>query len=505
MDTIQISSLIDRLCNKLWAAGLTNPVTYLEQISYLFFLKMLEEWDTEKQREARLSGGQHTYKSIFNGKNEKYRWSEWSQIPDTTRLYRFVRDEVFPFMAELPGTRAEVRRFFQGAQLQIPDGATLRDVIDLFRDINFFGLDADVKGDLYEHLLGQLTTSGRAGQFRTPRHIIRMIVQLVNPKIGETILDPALGTGGFLIGAYEWIKLQNSDPANITERPNGNGQVVKRGYGDRLNKTQWDFLRAKAFYGFDVDAHIHKIGTMNLILHGLEQSTLLRRDAIAGSPDDWEDHQFDVILSNPPFSGSINKERIRKGLPVMSPKTEILFIGLMIDALRDNGRCGVIVPEGLLFGGTGAHKEIRRFLLDKCDLQAVVSLPGGVFQPYSGVKTSILVFQKGKPTTSVWFYELTADGFSLDQKRQPTPDKNDIPDLLAKWPSRQTSERSWLTDIEAIRAADYNLGAGRYKPQTTQVSYHESPSAIIEEVAALETDIQARITKLKSLITEKPK
>jgi len=496
MDTIQINSLIDRLCNKLWAAGLTNPVTYLEQISYLFFLKMLEEWDTEKQREARLSGGQQTYKSIFGGKNEQYRWSEWSQITDTTRLYRFVRDEVFPFMAELPGTRAEVRRFFQGAQLQIPDGSTLRDVIDLFRDINFFELDADVKGDLYEHLLGQLSTSGRAGQFRTPRHIIRMIVQLVDPKIGETILDPGFGTGGFLIGAYDWIKLQNSDPANITERPNGNGQTLKRGYGDRLNKAQWDFLRAKAFYGFDVDAHIHKIGTMNLILHGLEQSTLLRRDAIAGSPDDWEDHQFDVILSNPPFSGSINKERIRKGLPVMSPKTEILFLGLMLDALRDTGRCGVIVPEGLLFGGTGAHKEIRRFLLDKCDLQAVVSLPGGVFQPYSGVKTSVLIFAKGKPTKSVWFYELTADGFSLDQKHQPTPDKNDIPDLLAKWAKREEGLRSFRVPIDQIRQNDLFLTAGRYKPIIIETVNHDPPAEILGDVLKLENEIIQRSNAL---------
>ncbi len=503
MDTAQINGLIDRLCNKLWAAGLTNPVTYIEQVSYLFFLKMLEEWDVEKQREARLSGGQQKYKSIFEGKNEKYRWSEWSQITDTNRLYRFVRDEVFPFMAELPGTRSEVRRFFQGAQLHIPDGATLRDVIDLFRDINFIELDADVKGDLYEHLLNQLTTSGRAGQFRTPRHIVRMIVQMVDPKIGETILDPALGTGGFLIGAYEWIKLQNSDPANVAERPNGSGQKIKRGYGDKLNKTQWDFLRTQAFYGFDVDAHIHKIGTMNLILHGLEQSSILRRDAIAGSPDDWEDRQFDVILSNPPFSGSINKERIRKTLPVISPKTEILFIGLMIDALRDNGRCGVIVPEGLLFGAAGAHKEIRRLLLEKCDLQAVVSLPGGVFQPYSGVKTSVLVFQKGQPTKSVWFYELTADGFSLDQKRLPTPYKNDIPDLLTKWAKREEGPRSFRVSIEQIRQNDLFLTAGKYKPVIIEAVNYDPPAEILSDVLKLESQIIQRSNTLLAQISKK--
>lgn len=502
MDTIKIDGLVNRLCNKLWAAGLTNPITYIEQISYLFFLKMLEEWDIDKSQEARLSGGKSKFKSIFSGKNEKYRWSEWSQITDTNPLYKFVRDEVFPFMAELPGTRQDVRRFFQGAQLQIPDGTTLRDIIDLFREINFMELDADVKGDLYEHLLSQLSTSGRAGQFRTPRHIVRMMVELVNPTIRETVLDPAFGTGGFLIAAYEWIKRQNSDPANITERVNGNGQKVIRGYGDRLNKNQWDFLRTQTFYGFDVDQHMSKIGMMNLILHGLDQSTIQRRDAIAGSPDQWEDMQFDVILSNPPFSGSINKERIRKSLPVLSPKTEILFLGLMIDALHENGRCGVIVPEGLLFGASGAHKEIRRLLLEKCDLQAVVSLPSGVFQPYAGVKTSVLIFQKGKPTKSVWFYELTADGFSLDQKRAPTPDKTDIPDLLAKWPKRQTSKQSWVVGIKTIADSDYNLTAGRYKPQVIQNTQYEPPTAILNEVINLETDIQNRLEKIKQMISD---
>jgi type I restriction enzyme M protein len=515
IDNTQVKGLIDRLCDKLWAAGVTNPITYVEQISYLVFLKMLDEMEADREREARLS--KRPFKPMFAGKNEPYRWSEWTQITDTTKLYKFVRDDVFDFMRGL-GNREDVRRFFADAQLQIPDGHTLRDCLDLFRDFSLSDLDTDIKGDLYENLLQRLGTQAQAGQFLTPRHLIRAIVKMVDPQIGQRILDPAFGTGGFLVAAYEHIKLANSDPKSVVTKINGNGQPVSRGYGDKLSQDQWKFLKQHTFFGFDVDRHIVNLGTMNLVLHDLDRSTVERRDSIAGPADKWDDEQFDVILANPPFSGSMNTNRIRDCLPVESTKTEILFLGLMIRALREGGHCGVIVPEGLLFGATKSHREIRRMLLEKCDVQAVVSFPGGCFKPYSGVKTSALIFSKvgsdrradrsaandGAPggralppaTKSVWFYEVTGDGFSLDDKRQPAPDKNDIPDLLAKWPKRALSDHSWLATVEQIRAADFNLTAGRYKPVSVEVANHDDPKKILREVTALETEIADRAGKL---------
>jgi type I restriction enzyme M protein len=484
-----VYSLIDRLCDKLWAAGVTNPISYVEQISYLFFLKMLDETDAENERDAKLS--KRPFKLIFTGEKEKFRWSAWSQITDTTKLCKFVRDDVFDFMRNLRG-REEIRRLFEDAQLQIPDGHTLRDCIDLFREFNLLDLDTDAKGNLYENLLRRVGTQAQAGQFLTPRHLIRAIVKMVDPQIGQTVCDPAFGTGGFLISAYEHIKVSNSDPKNVVEKINGNGQLVKRGYGDKLSDKQWDFLRHHTFFGFDVDPHIVRLGMMNLILHGMDDSKILRRDSIAGQAGEWDDHQFDIILANPPFAGSMNTDRVRESLPVISTKTEVLFLGLMIQALRDGGRCGVIVPEGLLFGVNKSHKQVRQYLLEKCDLQAVVSFPGGAFKPYSGVKTSALIFTKGKPTKKVWFYEVTADGFSLDDNRRPTVDKNDIPDLIAKWPKREISDKSWFTTIEQIRATDFNLTAGRYKPVTVERVNHDAPKEILGSVLKLENEIIRR-------------
>jgi type I restriction enzyme M protein len=484
-----VYSLIDRLCNKLWAAGVTNPISYVEQISYLFFLKMLDETEAENERDAKFSKRPH--RLIFSRDKEKFRWSAWSQITDTNRLYKFVRDDVFDFMRNVRG-REEIRRLFEDAQLQIPDGHTLRDCIDLFREFNFLDLDTDAKGNLYENLLRRVGTQAQAGQFLTPRHLIRAIVKMVDPQIGQTVFDPSFGTGGFLIAAYEHIKVANSDPKNVVDKVNGNGQVVKRGYGDKLKSDQWEFLRHHTFFGCDVDPHIVRLGMMNLILHDMEDSTIQRRDSIAGQVGEWDERKFDMILANPPFAGSMNTDRVRDSLPVISTKTEVLFLGLMIQALNDDGRCGVIVPEGLLFGANKSHKEVRQLLLEKCDLQAVISFPGGAFKPYSGVKTSALIFTKGKPTKKVWFYEITGDGFSLDDNRRPTPDKNDIPDLIAKWPKRAISDKSWFADIQQIQATNFTLTAARYKPVTIEAVHHDAPQDILDEVLRMEKDIVRR-------------
>jgi len=496
----ELQSIVDQICNKLFAAGLANPLDYIEQISYLFFLKMLEEWDNANAQEAKLRSDKQ-FKSIFAGENEKFRWSEWTHIPDNTRMFKFVRDEVFPFMANLPGTNENVRRFFSDARFKIPDGVVLRDVVDKLRDISFIELDADIKGDLYEYLLNQISSSRKLGSFRTPRHIIRTIVQLVNPQIGETILDPACGTGGFLLGAYEWIKTCNSDPSNIIENKNGNGQMIKIGPGDRLTPTQWQFLQTDALTGFDVDASMVKIATMNLILHGLEKSRIIRRDSIAGSPDDWDEQEYDVILSNPPFAGTINKERVKKSLPVQATDTTILFLGLMIKGLRQGGRAGVIVNEGVLFNRNRAAKELRRYLMDRRNLVAVVSLPGGVFQPYSGVKTSVLFFNNdGKKTSKVWFYDVRYDGLELATQRRPTPDKNDLPDLIEKWKDKPDSERSWTATREQIEENDFILSASAYRPIIEDRTKHRDPKEIFKEIRELNRQSQEQLKKIEEFI-----
>jgi len=495
----EVRSIIDNIINKLYAAGLSNPVTYIEQLSYLFYLKMLEEWDNANVAEAKMT--KRKYRSIFAGEKEKYRWSIWTHIPDNNEMFKFVRDGVFPFMVEIPA-REDVRRFFQDARFMIPDGVVLRDVVDRLQEINFYELDADVKGDLYEYLLSQLATQRKAGQFRTPRHIIRTIVRLVNPQIGETALDPAAGTAGFLLGAFEWIKLQNSDPKTITEVDNGSGQKIKRGLGDKLTDEQWKFLENSTFFGFDVDNAMVKIANMNLLLHGLGGATVIRRDSIAGSPDDWEDRKFDVVVTNPPFAGTINKERVRKYLPVQSTDSTTLFLGLITQALRPGGRAGVIVNEGVLFGRNRAQKEIRRYILEHFDLEGVISLPAGVFQPYAGVKTSFLIFKNtGKKTEKVWFYDVRYDGFELATKRRPTPDKNDLPDLLEKWEKKPESERSWWADIEKIEENDFILSANSYNPNVgDREEKHRDPKEILREVKKLEEDTRNIVQRISKFL-----
>jgi len=455
---------ITRLNDYLWGAGLKDPVSRIQQMSFLFFLKMLEEQDNALEKEAKLT--QRTYKSIFADENEKYRWSEWVH-KSGKELFNFVRDKVFPFMENISDGKENIRRMFHGGKFLIPDEVTLKRALDIIDEIDFSQLDADVKGDLYEELLNQIEAAGELGQFLTPRHIIRYIVQLVNPKIGETVFDPACGSGGFLLAAYEWIKLQNSDP-KLIEEYNG----VKRGPGDKLNKNQWQFLQHETFFGQDVDPEMVRLTLMNFFLHGLEESDVKRKDTVAGAEEEEGLIRYDVVLTNPPFAGKVDKERIRKTLPVKSTKTQVLFLGYVIDALKPNGRAGIILPEGTLFGTNRDDKEIRRYLLEKCQLQAVISMPAGVFQPYSGVKTSVLIFKK-KPDSKldenekIWFFNMQGDGSSLSAAKKFGPQyRNDIPKLIELWQKNRTVEKpySWLTSVKEIIENDYILSANAYNP-----------------------------------------
>lgn len=497
---------LSRLNNYLWTAGLQNPVARIQQISFFFFLKMLEEQDIAMENEEKLTG--HKHKSIFAGKNAKFRWSRWREKIGKD-LERFVRDEVFPFIEELQNGHLSISDVFHEARLLIPDSVTLKNTIEVIDTIEFSNLDSDTKGDLYESLLNSIDAAGELGQFLTPRHIIRAIIEMVNPKIGETVYDPACGTGGFLITAYEHIKLKNSNPKNIEER---NGKKV--GYGDKLKNEQWKFLTTKTFFGSDVDIEMRRLALMNLILHGLEGAHIRRKDTIAGVENEEDLRTHNVVITNPPFAGKINKERIKPSLPVKSNKTQVLFLGYVINSLKPNGRAGIILPEGSLFGTNKDDKEIRRYLLENTKLEAVVSMPAGVFQPYAGVKTSFLIFKKrsapanlaspAEASAKVWFFNMQGDGSSLSAAKKFGPQyKNDIPKLLELWGKGQAVAKpySWFTTVKEIADNDYILSANTYNPYSGEEEIkHRDPKEILKEIESSEKKLGLATEEIKKLI-----
>jgi len=497
----EFKSKVARLNDYLWGAGLKDPVTRIQQISFLFFLKMLEEQDIAMEKEEKLTGREH--KSIFDSKTEKFRWSRWREKTGDN-LYKFVRDEVFPFIDELHNRHSNIRQIFHGAKLLIPDEVTLKRTVEIIDTIEFSNLDTDIKGDLYESLLASIESAGELGQFLTPRHIVRAIIEMVNPKIGETIFDPACGSAGFLITVYEWLKYKNSDKKNIEDR---DGRSI--GYGDKLNKEQWEFLTTKTFHGYDVDPEMVRLALMNLILHGIEGAHVRRKDTVAGAEDEEDLRRFDVVLTNPPFAGKVDKERIKPTLPVKSNKTQVLFLGYVINSLKPGGRAGIILPEGSLFGTNKDDKDIRRFLLENAKLEAVVSMPAGVFQPYAGVKTSFLIFRKKNHPEliegqKVWFFDMKGDGSSLSAAKKFGPQyKNDIPKLLELWGNGQAIAKpySWFTAVKEIAENDYILSANTYSPYNgEEEANHRDPKEILKDIEIEEKEIWVAIKEIGKLL-----
>ncbi|MBI2644248.1 MAG: N-6 DNA methylase [Candidatus Wildermuthbacteria bacterium] len=503
--TEDFQTKLSRLNNYLWGAGLKDPVTRIQQVSFLFFLKMLEEQDNAMERAEELTGRAHH--SIFEGDNEKFRWSRWRDKTGT-QLYNFVRDNVFQFAVDLQNSHTTVSQIFRDAKFLIPDEVTLKRAVEIIDSIEFSKLETDVKGDLYEGLLQSIDAAGELGQFLTPRHIIRPMVHMVNPKIGESVFDPACGTGGFLIASFEWIKYQNSSKESIAEK---NGYPI--GYGDRLKKAQWDFLIQKTFHGYDVDPEMMRLCLMNLILHGIEGAKIQRKDTVAGSETDDDLRQFDVVLTNPPFAGKVDLERVKPTLPVKSKKTQVLFLGYVLNALKPGtGRAGIILPEGSLFGTNRDDKEIRRYLLENTKLEAVVSMPAGVFQPYAGVKTSFLVFRKknhpepveGSPD-KIWFFNMQGDGSSLSAAKKYGPQyRNDIPKLLELWNGGQPKEEkgfSWFTPVKQIAANDFILSANTYNPHAIEAEKpHRDPKEILGEIEQKSGTLDGTREKIAKLL-----
>ena len=534
--TPEIRQKIDQIRDYLYGGGYPDPMNNAEQLAFLFYFYLSEGQDKEAQARARIAKQKHT--SIFDGdwelKNplnapkkgaktipkERLCWSTWANALSGENLVRFIRDEVFPFYREIADQGAV--NFMDGARLGIDDPTVLTQVVNLINELHLDQCDADTKGDMFEHVLRQISQAGELGQFRTPRHIIRAIVEIIDPQIGETIYDPAAGTAGFLVAAYDHIRLANSSPAAI-EEVELDGKTIRRGHGDKLSAAKWDILANRTFYGNDVDPKMVHLATMNLSLRGLPNVHIRRRNVLTTTLDAQQkadlglpQEGYHVILANPPFSGRIDKDRIVDDVKVgTTTATEILFLKYMMDSLRDGGRCGVIVPEGVLFGSTGAHKELRRQLLENNTVEAVLSLPGGVFQPYSGVKTSVLIFRKSGSTEQVLFLHADNDGYKLDARHDTPIDEDDLPNLIAEFKAREANlekwrkrnddqewtEKWWFADIDEIRANDHNLSASRYRPLAQTQVEHRDPRELLDELAAIEAEIIEEIGELKEIIS----
>ncbi|WP_287799806.1 N-6 DNA methylase [Acidiphilium sp.] len=525
---------VDQIRDYLYGGGYPDPLSNAEQLSFLFFFYMIEGIDAANVRQAKAT--RRDYTSLFAGdwtlrnplnapakgveaiSRDRMRWSSWANALSGEPLVTFVRDEVFPFFSGIGD--AYGMSFMAQGRLAIDDPTVLTQVVTLVNELRLEQADPDTKGDLFEHVLRQIKQAGELGQFRTPRHIIRAIVDLVDPKIGETVYDPAAGTAGFLVAAYEHIRLANSSPSG-REVADLEGKTFERGYGDRLSQAQWRVLQTETFYGNDVDPKMVSLASMNLALRGLPDVRILKRNVLTTSFDRQAKAErglpldgYDVILANPPFSGRLDRDRIVDDVKIgTSTATELLFVKYMIDNLKSGGRCGVVVPEGVLFGSTGAHKELRRMLMQNNRVEAVLSLPGGVFQPYSGVKTSVLVFAKGGRTERVMFLHASNDGFKLDANHDQPIEADDLPGLVAAFNSREEmwadwqkrdpaarwAENWWFADTGAIEREDWNLSAARYRPESREAAEHRDPRELLEE---LQEDVETILSDIQALAVE---
>ncbi|MFT3901326.1 MAG: class I SAM-dependent DNA methyltransferase [Gordonia sp. (in: high G+C Gram-positive bacteria)] len=487
MITGELKSKIGRVWDAFWSGGISNPLEVIEQITFLLFIRRLDDIQTLAEKKARTTG-QEVENPVFSPDQEHLRWSEFkNDAPDV--MFKTVGDEVFPFLRSL-GDGTTYSEHMKDARFTIPTPALLSKVVDMLDDIPM--ADRDTNGDLYEYLLAQIASAGKNGQFRTPRHIIDLMVKMTAPKPDDEICDPAAGTAGFLVAASEYIRETHPDAL--------------------LDAKQRDHFHRSMFHGYDFDSTMLRIGSMNMLLHGVEAPDIRYRDSLSeGASEDSE--KYTLVLANPPFAGSLDYESTSKDLQrvVKTKKTELLFLALFLKLLKTGGRAAVIVPDGVLFGSSKAHMELRRILVEDQKLDAVVKLPSGVFKPYAGVSTAILVFTKTNSggTDNVWFYDVQADGFSLDDKRKPV-DANDLPDVLARWQSlsagepveasRARTDKSFLVPKADIAAQDYDLSLSRYREIEYNEVEHRPPLEIIADIELLNGDISTTLGRLKALL-----
>jgi type I restriction enzyme M protein len=507
MITGTLKNNIDRLWESFWTGGITNPLTVIEQISYLMFMRLLDMRETREERKANRTGQmemlrQDRTRSIFADDKQHLRWQNVKQLGGEEML-TVIRDEVFPHFKKVAGEATTFGRYIESAQFMIQTPNLLVQAVE---QVDALPLnDADTKGDLYEYLLSKLTTAGINGQFRTPRHIIELMVRMLKIEPTETVCDPACGTGGFLVGVMqEMMKAYTSEEGKIEV----DGETIYT--GDLLEPFR-EHVQSHMLNGFDFDSTMLRIGSMNLMLHGVDNPAIHYQNTLATNFKERHtglaENAYDVILANPPFKGSLDYEEVSPDLlqKTRSKKTEILFITLILRLLKMGGRAAVIVPDGVLFGSTNAHKALRTMLIEEHQLEAVISLPSGVFKPYAGVSTAIIFFAKGGVTEDVWFYEVEADGYSLDDKRDEV-DENDLPDVLSKWMARDASQDSdrtakhFFVPKKDIEDNAYDLSINRYKEIVYEEEEYEAPTVILAKLRALESEIMEGMDELEEML-----
>ena len=493
MITGDLKSKIDRIWDTMWSGGISNPLSVIEQLTYLLFIKRLDELHTLKERKAARTGTP-IEDPIFTANQDALRWSRFKETAPE-QMFETVRDGVFPFIKTL-GQRGEAdgeggstyTHHMKDALFMMPTARVLANVVDQLDDIDM--ADSDTKGDLYEYMLGKIATAGQNGQFRTPRHIIKLMVDMTAPAPKDVICDPACGTAGFLIAAAEHVVEHHSDTI----------------YKDAAARRRFN---EGTFHGYDFDSTMLRIGSMNMLLHGVENPDIRYKDSLAQADDD-DAENYSLILANPPFAGSLDYESTAKDLQqiVKTKKTELLFLALFLRLLQTGGRAAVIVPDGVLFGSSKAHKALRTILVEEQKLDAIISMPSGVFRPYAGVSTAILLFTKTNSggTDDVWFYDMQADGYSLDDKRTPQPEKSDLADILARWQQRDTegerarTAQSFLVPKAEIADNDYDLSINRYKEVEYEAVEYDPPKVILERLAKLEEEIVKGRAELEGLL-----
>ena len=492
MITGDLRSKVDKLWETFWNNGISNPLSVIEQISYLLFIKRLDDLQQAQESKAEMLG-RKVKNPTFSAEQAPIRWSQFKNIDDAEQQLEIVRDGAFPFIKQLGGAEGSTyAQHMKDAVFLIASPALLSAAIAQIEQIPME--DRDTKGDLYEYMLSKLSTAGQNGQFRTPRHIIKMMVELMKPGPREVICDPACGTGGFLVGAAEYLR----------DLKDAEGNVVLNAPGNR------EHFNKEMFHGFDFDATMLRIGSMNLMLHGIEQPIIEARDSLSENHAGVSE-QFTMILANPPFKGSVDKSAIAKDLTkvIKTTKTELLFLALFLRLLKTGGKAAVIVPDGVLFGSSKAHKDIRKKLVEEHKLDGVISMPSGVFKPYAGVSTAILMFTKvgvkEKGSDFVWFYDMLHDGLSLDDKRQAV-EENDIPDLLKRWGERDATQdtdrkgKAFFVPREEIKENAYDLSINRYKEIEYEEVVYDPPKVILKKLRGLEDEIREDLDELEKML-----